>query len=125
MILEFKKYGLPGLILISLIPIYFIFDPSSFGFFPKCPFYVMTGFDCPGCGSQRAVHHLLHGEFISAFSMNPILILAIPYLALVSLTSLFSNNDWCVKLQSALTGRIAGFVWVAVVMVWWLGRNVF
>ncbi|GGI57784.1 DUF2752 domain-containing protein [Winogradskyella haliclonae] len=29
------------------------------------------GFDCMGCGIQRSLHLLFHGEFIAAFYMYP------------------------------------------------------
>ncbi len=31
----------------------------------------LFGFDCPGCGLQRSVVHLIKGEFIAAFEMYP------------------------------------------------------
>src|SRR5690554_8210264 len=40
--------------------------------------YYFTGFYCPGCGSQRAIHLLLHGDIIGAFRFNPLMVLTIP-----------------------------------------------
>ena len=51
------------IILISALAlgmIYYIFDPSGSVIFPKCPVMSITGFPCAGCGSQRAIHALLH-----------------------------------------------------------------
>lgn len=31
----------------------------------------LFGVDCPGCGLQRSVVHLLKGEFVAAFEMYP------------------------------------------------------
>lgn len=31
----------------------------------------LTGMDCPGCGIQRSISHLVNGEFIDAFFMFP------------------------------------------------------
>lgn len=61
--------------------VYYTFDPNLYNWFPKCPFKACTGLDCPGCGSQRAVHALLHGNFLEAFQHNALLIPFIPYLA--------------------------------------------
>lgn len=36
-----------------------------------CLFKSITDIPCPSCGSTRSVTHLLHGEFSSAFMMNP------------------------------------------------------
>lgn len=58
----------------------FIFEPGKTGFFPGCPFRFITGFLCPGCGATRALHHILHGHFETAFMLNPLLLLAIPFL---------------------------------------------
>jgi len=63
----------------GLIVVYKTFDPAT-GLFPKCPFRQATGLQCPGCGSQRAVHHLLNAEIKEAFVLNPLLVISIPYL---------------------------------------------
>lgn len=57
----------------------FFFEPGKSGFFPGCPFRFLTGFTCPGCGTTRALHQILHGDFHTAFALNPLLLLAIPF----------------------------------------------
>lgn len=58
----------------------FIFDPGRTGFFPACPFRTLTGFTCPGCGSTRGLHRLLHGDVVGAFEFNPLMVVALPFL---------------------------------------------
>ena len=58
----------------------FVFEPGRSGFFPACPFRLLTGFTCPGCGTTRALHQILHGHFAAAFMLNPLLLVAIPFL---------------------------------------------
>jgi len=57
----------------------FVFEPGKSGFFPICPFRALTGFTCPGCGSTRALHELLHGHVLEAFMLNPLLLLGLPF----------------------------------------------
>lgn len=100
----------------------FIFEPGKSGFFPICPFRALTGFACPGCGSTRGLHQLLHGDVVAAFEFNPFMILSLPFLAyaLVRYTT------------SALTGRPlrgnrlnARYLWTlfVVIMSFWVLRN--
>jgi hypothetical protein len=56
----------------------FFFDPSRYAFYPACPFHYLTGLNCPGCGSLRAVHQLSHGHLAAAFRLNPFLCVALP-----------------------------------------------
>lgn len=58
----------------------YVFEPGKSGFFPVCPFRALTGFTCPGCGTTRAVHHLLHGDFSAAFQLNPFTMVLLPLL---------------------------------------------
>jgi Protein of unknown function (DUF2752) len=58
----------------------FIFEPGKTGFFPICLFRALTGFTCPGCGSTRALHHLVHGHLLEAFELNPLLLIGLPFL---------------------------------------------
>ena len=57
---------------------YFTFNPTEHSFFLSCPLRYATGLECPGCGSQRAVHQLLHGNIREAFGLNPFLLLSLP-----------------------------------------------
>ena len=58
----------------------FVFEPGKTGFFPICLFRFFTGFTCPGCGTTRALHAILHGHFLTAFMLNPLFLLAIPFI---------------------------------------------
>ena len=55
-------------------------DPATSSFFPGCPFHLLTGLDCPGCGLTRATHALLHGNLSAAVGYNALIPL---YLALL------------------------------------------
>jgi hypothetical protein len=56
-----------------------VFDPATSGVFPPCPVWYLTGWYCPGCGSLRAIHQLLHGNLQAAWAMNPLMILLLPF----------------------------------------------
>lgn len=66
--------GVAALILLA------IFDPATSHIFPPCPLRALTGWYCPGCGSLRALHQLLHGNLREAWAMNPLTILLLPFL---------------------------------------------
>ena len=58
-------------------------DPHAPGFgFPTCPFHLLTGWNCPGCGGLRMTHDLLHGDFDAAVVDNVFLLFGLPMLAL-------------------------------------------
>lgn len=76
----FLRAMLPLLLLGVLVLIYYAFNPAHFSFFLPCPLYYMTDLYCAGCGSQRALHHLMHFDVISAFRYNPLLVLTLPLL---------------------------------------------
>lgn len=57
----------------------YAFNPATTGVYPQCPFHWLTGWHCPGCGSLRAVHCMLHGDFGRALALNPLMLLAMPF----------------------------------------------
>lgn len=63
--------------------VYFLLDPTRVAIFPPCLFHEITGLDCPGCGAQRALHQLLHGNVIAAIRLNAMFVLSLPLLGWV------------------------------------------
>lgn len=60
-------------VLAAAMAVLFFFDPARGGFYPRCMFHTLTGLQCPGCGSLRALHALLHGQVRRAIAFNPLL----------------------------------------------------
>jgi hypothetical protein len=56
----------------------YCFDPVHFHFYPVCIFHQTTGLFCPGCGTLRALHQLLHGQIAAAFRFNALFVLTLP-----------------------------------------------
>ena len=102
----------------------FFFNPSSPAnqFFPKCPFRLLTGLQCPGCGSTRACYHLLHLDPITAFKFNPLMILTLPFIV----------YGFLGYTKSAITGQPQRrifiptrdlWTWLVVMIFFWIFRN--
>lgn len=107
---------------IGLLCVYFAFSPAECGWFPKCTFKLLTGWDCPSCGAQRAIHAALHGNFRIALAYNPFMVVAMPYLAAAAIASVFKGNvaDW---IYSHLLNRTALLVYIALYCLWAVVRN--
>lgn len=61
----------------------FFVDPAAGAWFlPPCPLRALTGLECPGCGSTRAVHSLLRGDLGGALAFNPLLVVYLPAVGL-------------------------------------------
>lgn len=69
-----------GVAAVFLIWLYYNYNPAKYSFFLKCPFHYLTGYDCPGCGSQRALFCLLHGDVKGAIHQNLLLVASLPLL---------------------------------------------
>lgn len=58
-------------------------SPYEGGNYPTCPTLALTGWYCAGCGALRAVHDLTHLDLASAWSLNPLVVMAMPVLAVL------------------------------------------
>lgn len=100
----------------------FIFEPGKSGFFPICPFRAVTGFSCPGCGSTRGLHRLLHGDVISAFELNPLFVLSLPFL----IYALFRYTNAAIRGKPIKGNQLKPkYIWTlfVVVLSFWIFRN--
>ena len=110
-------------LLLVLGLVYYALDPSSSTLFPRCTFLSLTSYKCPGCGSQRAVHALLHGDLAAAFRYNALLLIAIPWIALCLFAE--SRRTRNPRLYTRLNAPLLIWLFLAMVLIWWLLRNIF
>ncbi|MCC8070713.1 MAG: DUF2752 domain-containing protein [Bacteroidales bacterium] len=101
--------------------IYFTLSPSS-GLYPRCLFKAATGWDCPGCGSQRAIHALLHGDIAEAWRMNAFMVASLPLVVLLAIGEIWRKR-WPRFYGRVNSPTIIYSVAIAIV-AWWIGRNV-
>ncbi len=114
------------IVMVTCFALYLVWrnDPSVPGTFPSCPFLSVTGWMCPGCGSTRLIHNVLHGRIVTAFQLNPVSFAFLP---------LFG---WMLADQLAIASvgrRLPVYEirpwqpWVLLVFLvgWGVGRNVF
>ncbi len=73
-------YILLGIGAIAVLALLCFFDPSTSAIFPPCPTNALTKLHCPGCGTLRAMHALLHGDVKEALSQNILAVIFIPIL---------------------------------------------
>lgn len=122
------KRGMVTLLLLLLPAVLFLFysyDPATDPFFPLCPFRAATGLECPGCGSQRAIHSLLHLQPGDALGYNPLMVLALPYILLGVWLEWLGGGHRYPRLQRFFFGRWSALVVLLFVLSYWIGRNIF
>ena len=118
-----KKMILGSIVLLLLILVYYSFNPSNMAIFPKCPFLLLTGLKCPGCGSQRAIHCLLHFDIIGAIKYNFLLVAFLPVIIVLIYAEIMKvkKPTLYVKLHKAK------YIWAIFMTTisWWIVRNIF
>ena len=98
-------------------------DPHQSGSWGFCPWLVMTGTACPGCGGLRAVHDLTHGEVAAAVSSNAVLVGSLPLLAWLWTRSVVHRWRDERPLVPAAVVAWSGGVAIALLLVFWVVRN--
>ena len=108
--------------MIGVLLIGYYFWVIGTGLAIPCPFYLVTGFLCPGCGVTRMLIALSRGEFSYAFSCNPALFLLAP---------LFLADVIWYHYQYIRYGKrkskfhtVALWIMIAVLLVFGVARNI-
>ena len=109
-------------VVVAGVVIYSTFDPSASRWFPRCPFLMLTGLKCPGCGTQRAIHALLHGDVLSALHFNALLPVSIPLLLLYGYAEVVRTRK--PRFYNRVNSVTAILAVLIVVIVWWIVRNI-
>lgn len=111
------------MLVIAFLLTYLFYDPTIHNFFPKCQFLMVSGYKCPGCGSQRAMHALLNGNFLEAIRFNAIFVISIPIVGTYVFGEILKKkyyNFWK-KINSKKVIYSLLFMYIT----WWVLRNIF
>lgn len=98
-----------------------VISPDVPGHYPTCPFLALTGYYCPGCGSLRAIHALVHGHVAQAFGYNVLAMSMLPVLGYMWLSWLIRSA----RGQPRTRVTHPAWIWGLAVLVlgFWVFRN--
>jgi hypothetical protein len=98
-------------------------DPHQSGTWGYCPWLVLTGTACPGCGGLRAVNDLTRGDVAAAFSSNALFVGSLPLLAVLWTRSVVQRwRDDRTPLRPAVIAWAGGAA-LALLLAFWVVRN--
>lgn len=110
------------IVIAIVLALYYIFDPAISQLAPKCPLYLLTGYECPSCGLQRAIHCLLHGEFVAALLYNPYILVILLYALLAFIAGRMPEGRYS-RFTDFMLGTPAFVLFVVITILWWVVRN--
>ncbi|MBO4596941.1 MAG: DUF2752 domain-containing protein [Bacteroidaceae bacterium] len=109
-------------IIAALLALYYVVDPSMAHFPIRCPLHELTGIQCPACGSQRALHAILHGEWNEALRFNAFFTIVAPIALPITVAIVWGRN--C-RLRAIFCNRYFFGVFIAVYLIWGVLRIYF
>ena len=114
----------PAILVVAGI-VYYVLDPTvENSWAPKCPMKLLTGFNCPSCGVQRAFHCVLHGNLSEAIHYNLFLVISIPLAFAVMLASWYNFNHVFDRIERFVCNRYVLIAYIVLYFLWWILRNV-
>lgn len=113
---------LPALLLYIYYAHYSISDNEWIN---QCTIHQLTGLECPGCGGQRALHLLLHGEILEALRYNALFVLGIPVLIYLYylIIRIYIIGDKSYLNSFFMTSKFA-IIFLVVIVVFFILRNI-
>ena len=110
------------LILLGGAVFYYLFDPMESRFMPQCLFHRLTGLQCMGCGSQRMIHALLHGDIAGAFAANAFGLVLLPFIVFMIWTE--TQRTKRPRLYQKVFSPFAIATLITLLILWLVVRNI-
>ncbi|QUS59715.1 DUF2752 domain-containing protein [Synechocystis sp. PCC 7339] len=120
---EYLVFTLVTLTIVVAGTLLFLFDPASSKLFPPSPFRSLTGLYCPGCGTLRALHQLLHGNLVGAFGLNPLMIISLPFMVYSYVAYGLKTITGQTLLVWFIPPKVIWFILQAI-LAYWVARNI-
>lgn len=83
-----------------------------------CPFALLTGVGCPGCGLTRAASALVRGDVAAAWEMHPLVLVAVAWLAVAWMVGFLRRRGRWVDLPGRTVARLLNVTGLLFVAVW-------
>ncbi len=88
----------------------------------RCPFRLITGHRCPGCGATAMCLHLAKGEIKEAFRSNAVLFFLFPLMAAAaSVKLIFVPRS---MMSDSKAYRITVLTVIVILLAFWILRNI-
>lgn len=99
-----------------------VVDPNEPGHYPTCPWLMLTGTWCPGCGTLRALHDLTRADLGGALDRNPVTVVAAAGLLVWFVA--WTRRSWTGRRPTTMApaGPVYALFWG--VLAFWVLRNV-
>lgn len=111
------------LLFIVVAFLYYNINPSDVSYLPKCPLFITTGIYCPGCGSQRATHHLLNFNLFGVLQQNVLYLVGLVVLGyhflILSLNFTLSKSYY-----NYLYHPKTPVLLLIIIIIFWILRNI-
>lgn len=111
-----------GFVLVASVVLH-LRDPHRGGSYLYCPWLLLTGTYCPGCGGLRAVNDLTHGDIAAAASSNVLFVGSIPLLLVLWWRWFADRWRGVRRAVDDRRGLVYALALAAVALVFWVVRN--
>lgn len=101
----------------------YLFIFCKLGLAIPCVFHLITGLECPGCGTTRMFASLARLDFVSAWHFNPVVLVMLPFIAYIIVKDVV---QWIKhgKTKSTRFENYMQYAMVAVLVVFGIVRNI-
>lgn len=112
------------LLSVTVVFVYYNYTPTDSKWFPHCLVKTLTGWSCPSCGVQRAIHSLLNGHWMEALSYNYFFVISIPYALLICVAYGLRMKNKTSKISDLFEHKLLAMIYVYSFLVWFIIRNI-
>lgn len=120
-VIQSRKTAFMAVFLLVLVILYLI-GGIFFDFFIPCPFRMITGYRCPGCGLSHAAVSLAHFDIQSAFRANALFVPMYAYIIFAAVREFIPSDKKDPRVE--IIGRRIDVVFLVVIVFWWILRNI-
>ena len=116
-----RKVVIGSCVVICLLVIYYFLFSYFPKLAPKCLFFELVGFNCPGCGISRMLSNFIKLNFIDGIKFNYFLAFTMPF---VLFAIAYSVYLYLINKKANKVFNVCCFVYLVLLIIWGFVRNI-